>query len=154
MKHCIHAVESCPTSAEHIHCSNPHPSPSAIPKVFFRHFNRVGRHLSKRDPDFAQWIGEKNNLSIDRSRCKSICKFPPPFYWPSLTPAPFPFLPSSPPPVLIPSFLPAPPFISHLSLKLPQDRVWAGEERYDWRQTDLWTGLNNYHASLCAPTKE
>lgn len=154
MKHCIHAVESCPTSAEHIHCSNPHPSPSAIPKVFFPSFNRVGRHLAKRDPDFAQWNGEKNNLSIDLSRCKSICKFPPPFYWPSWPLHPFLF--SSLHPHLF-SF----PRSSQLPLSSPICR-WScrrtesgpGEERYDWRQADLWTGLNNYHASLCAPTKE
>lgn len=70
----------------------------------------------------------EKNPSIDRSLCESICKFPPPLL-PQLTPVPFPFLQFSPPPVLIPSFLPAPSFISHLSAKLLQDRVWTTEER-------------------------
>lgn len=41
------------------------------------------------------------------------------------------------PPVLIPSFLPTPSFISHLSVKLLQDSVWAAEERWGWRKAAL-----------------
>lgn len=161
MKHCICAVESCPTSAEHIHCSIQSSSLSKrYPKGIFSPVSTglVGRHLAKRDPDFTQWNRKENNLSIDLSRCKSICKFPPPFYWPSWPLHPFLFLQSSPPPVL--SF----PRSSQLPLSSPIcrwscRRTESGPERkgtIEGGQTcrSAWTGLNNYHASLCAPTKE
>lgn len=90
-------------------------------------FYRLTSGKKKRKEKTHTMKREKKNPSIHRSLCESICKFPP--LLPQLTPVPFPFLQFSPPPVLIPLFLPAPSFISHLSVKLLQDRVWAAEER-------------------------